>query len=87
MPNPARSYALPVSETSAGGGADGHRQYSLEILEYRRSQLPHHRRQTKQEQYRDQNRPYIQPILRPNFSVHQPIHHPVRNHPVRNNFR
>jgi hypothetical protein len=53
-----------------------HRQYNLEILEYSRGQLPHHRRQTKQDQHPDQSRPYIQPALRHNFSGHQPIHLP-----------
>ena len=45
-------------------------------MKYSRGQLPHHRRQTKQEQYRDQNRPYVQPVLRHNFSVHQLIRLP-----------
>ena len=56
--------------------AVGYRQYGLKVLEYSRGQLPHDRQQKKQEQYGDQNRPYIQPVLKHNFSVHQPLHLP-----------
>ena len=71
-----------VSETQAAARARSwlatvcYRQYSLKVLEYSRGQLPHDRQQTKQEQYRDQNRPYIQLVLKHNFSVHQPLHLP-----------
>jgi len=77
-----RLHTATVSERSGGRALDhgsppmAHRQYSLEILEYSRGQLPHHRRQTKQDQHPDQSRPYIQPALRHNFSGHQPIHLP-----------
>jgi hypothetical protein len=74
-----RLHTATVSERSGGRALDhgsppmAHRQYSLEILEYSRGQLPHHRRQTKQDQHPDQSRPYIQPALKLNSSVHQPI--------------
>src|SRR5215831_8765272 len=57
---------------------------SLEILAHSRGQFPDHRQQTKrQEQYRDQILS-CQPVLRYNFSVHQPIHDPVCDHSSRN---
>ena len=57
---------------------------SLEILAHSRGQFPDRRQQTKrQEQYRDQILS-CQPVLRYNFSVHQPIHDPVCGNSSRN---